>query len=190
MLEKQIADKIRKNRKRKGYTLDQLGKRIGLSKGLLSKIENCQVSPPIATLSKISCGLDIPMGTFFDSQDAIAEEKYAVTLKDNRKQVNRKEAMAEINYFSLSGFKSDKLIEPFIVKYPVIKKNPTKLYDHPGEEFLFVLKGEIEFVYGEKIIQLKPGDSIHFDPSIPHRARNAGKIKSECLIIVTDKGKQ
>ena len=189
MLEKQIADKIKKIRKRKGYTLDQLGKLTGLSKGLLSRIENYQVSPPIATMSKISYGLEVPIGIFFETEKAADEEGYSVTLKDERKQVNRREATAELNYFSLSSLPVDKLIEPFIVKYPAIDKKPTKLYDHPGEEFLFVLKGNIDFIYGKKVIRLKTGDSIHFDPSTPHRARNAGKTKSECLIIITDKEK-
>ena len=51
MLEKKIADKIHEIRKNKGLTLAQLGDATGLSKGLLSRIENNQVSPPIATLS-------------------------------------------------------------------------------------------------------------------------------------------
>lgn len=190
MLEKQIADKIKKIRKSKGYTLDHLGKLTDLSKGLLSRIENCQVSPPIATLSKISHGLEVPIGIFFDSEEITKEEGYAVTLKNERRQISRRGITAELNYYSLSGLKSDNLIEPFVINYPVTQKKPTKLYDHPGEEFLLVLKGEIDFIYGKKTIRLETGDSIHFDPSTPHRGQNAGKIESECLVIVVDKGKK
>ncbi len=186
MLEKQIADKIKKIRKDKGYTLDHLGKLTGLSKGLLSRIENYQVSPPIGTLSKISHGLDVPIGIFFDEEEENEEEKFAVTLNNQRKQVNKIEATAELNYFSLSSLRSKKTIKPFIVKYPVINKTPSKLYDHPGEEFLFVLNGKINFIYGKKTIRLDAGDAVHFDPLIPHRVRNAGKTESECLVIITD----
>lgn len=83
--------------------------------------------------------------------------------------------------------KSRHVIEPFIIHYPVIKKEPNVLFDHPGEEFLFVLKGEMELVYGKEKIRLRPGDAIHFDPSNPHRGQNAGKEESECLVIVIDK---
>lgn len=189
MLEKLIADKIRKIRKSKGYTLDQLGRRIGFSKGLLSRIENCQVSPPIGTLSKISHGLEVPIGIFFETEDQLGEEGYSVTLKDKRKQVNRMRPRAELSYYSLSGRTSKKQLEPFLVKYLVTKTKATKLYDHPGEEFLLVLKGKIDFIYGKKTIRLKAGDSIHFDPSIPHRGQNIGNTESECLIIVTDNEK-
>lgn len=186
MLEKRIADKIKQIRNRKGYTLEQLGKLTDLSKGLLSKIENCQVSPPIATLSKISHGLEVPIGIFFDTEEEMGEEGYAVTLKSDRKQINRRGATAELNYYSLSSLRSDNLIEPFIVKYPATKQQPTKLYDHPGEEFFLVLQGKVDFIYGEKTIRLETGDSIHFDPLTPHRGQNAGKTESECLVIIVD----
>ncbi len=185
MLEKKIADKIHKIRKNKGLTLAQLGDATGLSKGLLSRIENNQVSPPIATLSKIASGLEVPIGIFFEEDEA-DRKGYAVTYKNERKQVIRRGTKIGFAYYSLSSLKSRHLIEPFIVKYPVIEKEPNKLFDHFGEEFLLVLKGEMELVYGKEKIRLKTGDSIHFDPSTPHRGQNAGEKESECLVIVID----
>ncbi|MBT8351071.1 MAG: XRE family transcriptional regulator [Deltaproteobacteria bacterium] len=185
MLEKRIADKIHQIRKNKGLTLAQLGDSIGLSKGLLSRIENNQVSPPIATLSKIARGLEVPIGIFFKEDDA-KQKGYAITYRNERKQVIRRGTKTGFTYYSLTGLKSRHLIEPFIVKYPVIKKEPNKLFDHVGEEFLLVLKGEMDIVYGKEKIGLKAGDAIHFDPSTPHRGQNAGKMESECLVIILD----
>ncbi|MBT8357774.1 MAG: helix-turn-helix transcriptional regulator [Desulfobacterales bacterium] len=185
MLEKRIADKIHQIRKNKGLTLAQLGDSIGLSKGLLSRIENNQVSPPIATLSKIARGLEVPIGIFFKEDDA-KQKGYAITYRNERKQVIRRGTKTGFTYYSLTGLKSRHLIEPFIVKYPVIKKEPNKLFDHDGEEFLLVLKGEMDIVYGKEKIGLKAGDAIHFDPSTPHRGQNAGKMESECLVILLD----
>lgn len=185
MLEKKIADKIHEIRKNKGLTLAQLGDATGFSKGLLSRIENSQVSPPIATLSKIARGLEVPIGIFFE-EDEVDHEGYAVTYKNERKHVIRRGTKTGFTYYSLTNLKSRHLIEPFIVRYPVIEKEPTKLFDHPGEEFLLVLKGEMELVYGKEKIKLKAGDAIHFDPSTPHRGQNTGKGESECLVIVID----
>jgi len=185
MLEKKIADKIHEIRKNKGLTLAQLGNATGFSKGLLSRIENNQVSPPIATLSKIARGLEVPIGIFFE-EDEVDHEGYAVTYKNERKHVIRRGTKTGFTYHSLTSLKSRHLIEPFIVRYPVIEKEPTKLFDHPGEEFLLVLKGEMELVYGKEKIRLKAGDAIHFDPATPHRGQNTGKQESECLVIVID----
>ena len=185
MLEKKIADKIHEIRKNKGLTLAQLGDATGLSKGLLSRIENNQVSPPIATLSKIAHGLEVPIGIFFE-EDETDHKGYTVTYKNERKQVIRRGTKIGFIYYSLSSLKTRHLIEPFIIRYPVIEKEPIKLFDHFGEEFLFVLKGKMDFVYGKEKIRLKAGDAIHFDPSTPHRGQNVGKEESECLVIVID----
>jgi len=185
MLEKKIADKIHEIRKNKGLTLAQLGDATGLSKGLLSRIENNQVSPPIATLSKIASGLEVPIGIFFE-EDQTDHKGYTVTYKNERKQVIRRGTKIGFIYYSLSSLKTRHLIEPFIIRYPVIGKEPIKLFDHFGEEFLFVLKGKMDLVYGKEKIRLKAGDAIHFDPSTPHRGQNVGKEESECLVIVID----
>lgn len=183
MIEKKIADKVREIRKNKGLTLAQLSEEIGLSRGLLSRIENNQVSPPIATLSKIAQGLDVHIGIFFEEDDS-DHEKYAVTHKNNRKQITRAGTKIGFTYYSLTQLKSHHAIDPFIVRYPVIKREPKALFDHPGEEFLFVLNGEIELVYGKEKIRLGAGDAIHFDPSTPHRGQNIADEESECLVIV------
>ncbi len=183
MLEKKIADKIREIRNNKGLTLARLSDETGLSKGLLSRIENNQVSPPIATLSKIAQGLDVHIGIFFEESGS-DQEKYTVTRKDKRKQIARAGTRIGFSYYSLTQLKSRHAIDPFIVRYPVIEKEPSVLFDHPGEEFLLVLKGEIELVYGKEKIRLGTGDAIHFDPSTPHRGQNIGEEESECLVIV------
>ena len=131
MLEKKISDKIQQTRKNKGLTLAQLSEEVGLSKGLLSRIENNQVSPPIATLSKIARGLEVPISIFFEEDESV-QEGYAVTHSNDQKQVVRRGTKIGFTYFSLTGLKSQHLIEPFIVKYPVIAKEPKVLFAIPG----------------------------------------------------------
>ncbi|MBW2592391.1 MAG: cupin domain-containing protein [Deltaproteobacteria bacterium] len=186
MLEKKIADKIRRIRNSQGLTLAKFGEKIGLSKGLLSRIENNQVSPPIATLSRIAKGLEVPISIFFDEKED-RHERYARTLKTQRRQVIRRGTKTGFTYYSLSSLQVRHLIEPFIVQYPVIKKEPARLFDHPGEEFLFVLKGEMELVYDKERIPLKEGDAIHFDSSVPHRGQNTGWQVSECLVVIINR---
>ncbi|MBN2033076.1 MAG: helix-turn-helix transcriptional regulator [Deltaproteobacteria bacterium] len=186
MLEKIIADKIRQIRKNRGLTLDQLGKETGLSKALLSRIENNRVSPPIGTLFRISQGLGVPIGFFF-ADEGSKQKGFSVIRKNERKQVVRKGTKIGFTYHLLTGLNSPHLIEPFIVKYPLIAKEPAVLFDHPGEEFLFVLKGKLALIHGKERIPLNTGDAIHFDPSIPHRGQNMGNQESECLVIVVEK---
>lgn len=186
MLEKKIADKIREIRKSKGLTLAQFGEMVGLSKGLLSRIENNQVSPPIGTLSKISQGLEVPIATFFENAEE-DNKRYTVTKVNERRQVVRHGTKIGFTYYSLKHMTPPYAMEAFIMQTPPHKNEPKLLFDHPGEELLLVLKGEMEFVYGKEKIKLNAGDAIHFDPSEPHRAQCVGKQDGECLVIVIGK---
>ncbi len=183
MLEKMIADKIRQIRKSKSLTLAQFGEIVGLSKGLLSRIENNQVSPPIGTLSKISQGLEVPIAIFFENVEE-DNKRYTVTKVNERRQVVRYGTKIGFTYYSIKSMKRPCAMQAFIMQTPPYKKQPKLLFDHPGEELVFVLKGEMELVYGKEKIKLNAGDAIHFDPSEPHRAQCVGKEDGECLVVV------
>lgn len=183
MIEKQIADGMRKIRKSKGLTLKQLGQKIGISPGMLSRLENNQSSPPIATLAKIAQGLEVPISIFFEVNGETTDQKYIVTRNDQRRQVVRRGRIGFI-YYAFNTAKDLHLIEAFIMEHPPIKKKIKVLFDHPGEELILVLRGSIELIYGHETIRLAVGDAIHFDPSIPHRAQNVGKDAAECLVVI------
>ncbi|MDP2862093.1 MAG: XRE family transcriptional regulator [Desulfobacterales bacterium] len=184
MIERQIAERIRQIRKTKGMTLEQLGRKIGISRGMLSRLETNRSSPPIATLAKIAQGLEVPISLFFEESGSTTEQKYTVTRSNKRRQVVRRGSDIGFTYYAFKKPQLLYLIEAFIMKHPPVKKKIKALFDHPGEEFILVLKGAIELVYGEEIIRLDTGDAIHFDPSIPHRAQNAGNIEAECIVVV------
>ncbi len=186
VIEQRIAAKIKKFREAKGLTLAELGQRIGLSKSMLSRIENNQSSPPIATLSKIAQGLGVPIAVFFEDEQEKPKE-YAVTRKDQRRQIVRPGTKIGFSYFSLSGMKTPHIIDAFVIRHPPVKKEPKMLFDHPGEELIFVLKGQVELVLGDTKIRLEPGDAVHFDSSQPHRAQTVGDEESECLAIIVGK---
>jgi transcriptional regulator with XRE-family HTH domain len=184
MLEKMIATKIRQIRQDQGLTLAQLGAKAGLSKGLLSRIESNQSSPPIATLSKIAQGLGVPIGVFFEDETE-PPHRYFVTRRTERRQLVKPGTKIGFSYFSLSNRKPPFVMDAFVLHHAPFKKEPRLLFDHPGEEFLLVLKGEMELVYGQEKIRLNPGDAIHFDPSVPHRAQNVGQTEEgECLVVI------
>ena len=132
MLEKKIADKIRQIRKSKGLTLAQFGEIVGLSKGLLCRIENNQVSPPIGTLSKISQGLEVPIATFFEEAEE-KQKRFTVTKKNERKQVVRHGTKIGFTYYSLKHMKPPYAMHGFIMKTPRYKYEPIVLFAGPGE---------------------------------------------------------
>ncbi len=190
MIEKQIAEKIREIRKSKGLTLEQLGAKACLSRGMLSRLENNQSTPPIATLAKIAQALEVPISIFFTEDGPEEDRKFAVTQKDQRRAVVRRGTQIGFTYYAFNAPKGLPLVEAFIIKHPSIEKKPRVLFDHPGEEFLLVLHGTIDLIYGRETIHLTEGDAVHFDPSTPHRVQNAGQGEAECLVVVAGENRR
>jgi len=180
-----IGNKIRDLRKKAGFVLQDLSDRTGLSKPLLSQIEKEVVSPPIATLLKISKALDVNIGFFF--QDNTPEEKVVLVRRDESKVIDSRYFGREDSgyyYEALAYKKSKKYMEPFLVEFK--KKNLDQLsyFSHDGEEFIYLLEGTLEFRTEDQQYILQPGDSLYFESSTPHAYRAMGRKNARALTVV------
>jgi transcriptional regulator with XRE-family HTH domain len=181
-----LGQKIKNLRQRRGMSLQQVAEKASLSEPLLSQIEGEVVAPPVATLLKISKGLGVNIGYFFQDQET---EKHAVVVPQNeRKKVFRRihEDPSKVGYYyeSLAYPKAEKHMEPFHVTFEVKKKEDLLFFTHRGEEFIYVLDGQLEFNYENETYSLGAGDSLYFDSSIPHAFRAVGKNNATALDVI------
>jgi len=180
-----IGKKIRELRKKAGLVLQDLSNRTGLSKPLLSQIEKEVVSPPIATLLKISRALDINIGFFFQNHDP--EERVVLVRKDESKVIDsRYFGREESGYYyeALAYKKSKKYMEPFLVEFKRKKAEKLSYFSHEGEEFIYLLEGTLEFRTENQQYILRPGDSLYFESSIPHAYRALERKNAKALTVV------
>ena len=182
-----VGEKIRHMRSNKGLSLQQLAEKTGLSKPLISQIENEQVSPPISTLLKIANSLDTDISFFF--QDQVREVKTAVVRSNERvisprRQVQGK-AKLGYTYEALAASKPFKSMEPFLVTFEVKDPDEVIQFSHEGEEFAFVLEGQLEFSSEGETIVLSPGDSLYFDSDQLHGFRALGDKPAKALVTVS-----
>jgi transcriptional regulator with XRE-family HTH domain len=181
-----LGQKVKNLRQRKGLSLQQVAEKASLSEPLLSQIEGDVVAPPVATLLKISKALGVNIGYFFQDQET---EKHAViVLKNERKKIFRRihEDPSKVGYYyeSLGYPKAEKHMEPFHVTFEVKKKEDLIFFNHPGEEFIYILDGQLEFNYENETYSLGPGDSLYFDSSIPHAFRAVGKKNATAIDVI------
>ena len=171
-----LGGQIRQLRNRKRLTLQDVSDRTGLSKPLLSQIENSVTAPPIATLLKISRALGVYIGHFF--QETSEENRISLVRRSSRLQIRRHGERTGDNigyrYETLAHPIADKHMEPFIVDIESRKEDDLVYFQHQGEEFLFVVEGAVEFRGKNKVLKLDDGDSLYFDSSIPHALRGIG----------------
>jgi quercetin dioxygenase-like cupin family protein len=166
--------------------LQQVAGSAGLSEPLLAQIEGEVVAPPVATLLKISRALSVNIGYFFQEQDV--ERRAVVVPRNERKKVFRRihEDPSKVGYYyeSLAYPKADKHMEPFHVTFEVKNKEDLIFFNHKGEEFIYVLEGQLEFSYENETLALGPGDSLYFDASLPHAFRAVGKKPATAIDVI------
>ena len=181
-----IGSKIKQLRKARKLTLQDVARETGFSPALISQIENNNVSPPIATLSKIARFFDVKMGHFFEEDEG--ESRFEVVRRGERRVVSRVISKAGTGhgytYEALSFRKRNKKMEPFVLTLSERAGEET-LYNHEGEEFLLILKGRAEVLLDEERLILEEGDAIYFDSAMKHRLLSCDGGEVQVLAVVT-----
>ena len=183
-----IGQKIRKLRKEERLTLQDLSDLSGLSKPLLSQIENDQVIPPIATLLKIAKGLKVGIHFFFEEEGD--RQKFVLLRSSDLRSSRRRsgnDSPQNYLYHSLAPGMRHKSMEPFLVEFEAGDWDDSLLYRHEGEELIYLLEGELEFHYGQEIMVLKTGDSIYYDSSEAHGYISLGSKKAQAVAVLYSK---
>lgn len=183
MDEKVISQNIRKIRLERQLSVEQLAKMSGLTKGYMSKIENSPKAPPFSTLIKIATALntDVSILVSIDSETTAQDIPLCIVRANERKEgISRDGTLYGYQYEALAYKKLGKNMEPYIITPAFDEK---KVFSHEGEEFMFVIEGTHEFIYGNKRYVLEAGDSIYFDSSIPHTGRSIGEKPAKVLVV-------
>jgi transcriptional regulator with XRE-family HTH domain/mannose-6-phosphate isomerase-like protein (cupin superfamily) len=165
-LESVIGWRVRSRAREIGLTSAQLAKRVGLSRAMISKIENAQVSPSLATVSRLAEALEIPITSLFQGLDEERDALY--TRAGGGPELGRPGTKSGHRYQLLGSMRGPaKRMEPMLVTLSS-ESEIFPLYQHPGTEFLYMLEGEMEYGYAGASYELRPGDSLQFDGEVAH----------------------
>jgi transcriptional regulator with XRE-family HTH domain len=181
--EESLSDRIRMVREMRGLTIKDLSSRTGIDAETLIRIESGKVVPALGQLVKLGKALDMKMGYFISPG---IDEPLTVVRKHERRSVSRygeaKSVLYGYSYESLAPDKANRLMEPFIVSLV-----PTQIQEfstHAGQEFIYVLEGEIKVRVGDRADSLKPGDAVYYDSNQPHSVRCAGTTPAKVLAVL------
>jgi quercetin dioxygenase-like cupin family protein/DNA-binding XRE family transcriptional regulator len=177
--EKTIGASIRRLRTERGLSLTDAAKSASLTKSALSKIETGQISAPISTMLRIADALKVPLAEFFS--EGRAQRNFALTRKGAGTPIVRDGTQFGYAYEALALAMPNKRAEPFLLT--IAPGDPKGHFQHDGQEFIYMLSGKLEFSVGEETMVLEPGDSIYFDPNLPHSSRAVGKSPAKYLCV-------
>lgn len=166
-----IGPKVRSLRKQAGLSLQQLAELSDVSAAAIHKIEQSGMVPTITTLLKVAGALGKPVAYFVDEQEASSEPTVHTPDGEHRPiytshtGIDLAGITGTYDQFNIAGARAT--VEPGA-------SSGAKMLEHPGEELVYVLEGELEFVVGGKPFLLGAYDALHFRTVQPHSWRNPG----------------
>jgi len=173
-----IGPKVRALRKQAGLSLQQLAEVANVSAAAIHKIEQSGMVPTITTLLKVAGALGRPVGYFVD-EEAAGADPTVHTLDGEHRPIytsHRGIDLAGISgtygVFNIAGARAT--VEPGA-------SSGERMLEHPGEELVYVLDGELEFVVNERTFLLGPCNALHFRSVQEHSWRNPGTVAAVAL---------
>lgn len=174
-----INRKIKELRLDRGYTLEELAKAAGLTKGYLSRMERARKAPPFSTLESIAVALNQDLAYFLKKTETENTSKN-IDLMRQAEHAPMITSIAGYSYRQLAKDYQRKYMTPFIMH---IGKGATKYFKHDGEEFVYVLAGSVALEYEGRTFKLGEGDGFYLDSRIKHRFKNNGKVEARLLAV-------
>jgi len=179
MAEIHVARRLAALRTESNLTLRELAERTGLSDAYLNRVERQKTPINIANLEKVAAAFGVPLPNFFEA-DAL-HQPVVITRAGSGRKVRfrgRKGFRCEL----LAHLKKGKLMEPLLVDL-ASAQHDVPLQSHPGQEFNYVVEGRCVFLFGKERMELKTGDAVYFDASVPHVCRALGDGPSRILAV-------
>lgn len=173
-----IYERIRSLRANTNMTLKELSEKSGLSISFLSQVERGNSSLAITSLQKIADVFNVSMSSFFES--TVSNSFFTPVAGRKSFQIERSNSV----FARLGGDFSGKVLEPIhIILAPRQEKDV--VFNHPGEEFYYILKGSVLMTIGEKEYEMNEGDTIHFPSMLDHTWSNPTEESVHMIAVLT-----
>jgi len=183
-----VGSKIKGLRETKNLSVEEVAESTGLSVDQIKSIENDQNLPSLGPLIKIARALGVRLGTFMDDNDSLGPVVTRAADRERDSSISfsngATDARKHMEYHPLAQQKAGRHMEPFIIDINPAESLEYKLSAHEGEEFIYVMEGEIELVYGKEKFLLQQGDTIYYDSIVKHHLHGAEGKSAKILALV------
>ncbi len=173
-----VGSRLRVLREERGVSMRALARRSGLSANALSMIERGLTSPSVSTLHKLANALEVPITAFFRLEPP--RSKIVFRKASERVRAPFMRGLWE----GLGGEAFIGRIEPFMLTLESGGSSGPHGMLHTGHEFVFCLRGQLEYNVDNQSYLLESGDSLIFAAHLNHRWRNPGKMVTNAIIVL------
>lgn len=170
---KSVGKRITLSRDERGISVQELAELAGCSEEYLQWVEDSQVEPPVALLIRLAKSMKLEPSTFLTPDDP-----------RNKRLDEEAKRTGTYSYQTLTPSEPDKHLMAFLVKIPPRTEHEGVGYLHEGEEFVYVLSGEVEITVEQEKTVLKEKESLRFNSAFDHHLSNPRNEEAELLITL------
>lgn len=178
-LNRRVCRRMREMRKKRGWTLEQLASRCGVSRSMLSQIERGGANPTLGVAFRIAQAFGLSLGDLVD--DPASRARIEVIRADDARSLFREDEQVRIRTLSPLNLEKD------VEFYELLLKPGGVLASEPHfagtREFLTIEKGSARLATGDQTRELGPGDSAHYPADLPHRIENTARGETLAFLV-------
>lgn len=174
-----VGTRLKELREQRNISMRSLATKSGLSANALSMIERGKTSPSVSTLYKLADALGISITAFFGTG---TDKQQVIFLKsDERTRIPFARGVFE----GLGGERFVGRVEPFMLTLESGASSGIHTMTHTGHEFVFCLRGELEYTVEKNVYRMSPGDCLLFAAQLRHKWKNPGKTVTNALVVLS-----
>ncbi|MGD9364579.1 MAG: FAD-binding protein [Desulfobacteraceae bacterium] len=167
---------VRRLRQARNWSAEELARKTGQTPDFIIQVESDQMSPPVGFIMRMAQSMEVDPSTFLSKEEQ-------ETIRDRRAQAYHQRTQ-NYSYTTLTPDAENSHLRAFMVTIEPHLAHKPVAYKHEGEEFIFVMSGDLEFTLGSKVHKLKAGESIHFNSDVPHKLKSISNEPTKCLVVL------
>ena len=178
----QISNKLKSIRKEKNLTLQDIADRAGVTKGLISQIENSRTIPSLLVLIQIVKALEVGLDEFFNDLSFYGNEGKLLVQRKEDYQKFEKEPASGYEYFRIFT----KKVNQSTIDIVLLEIQPGASRDFvqtDAFEYKYIISGSVRYIFRDQEIELREGDSMLFDGRMEHNPVNTGNSPARMLVV-------
>ena len=177
-----VGDTLAALRQRQSLSLDELSRKAGVSKSMLSQIERAQANPTVAVVWRLANALGVPLGDLLGGAPQPAEPAIALVPVHATPSLRNPDGSSELRI--LGPIELAGQFEWYALSLQVGGALDSQAHEDGTREHLTVLSGVVEVAAGDKKQRLKPGETARYAVDRPHAIRNVGKAAASAWMVV------
>ena len=186
-LERYIGAVLRQTRIKQDLTIADVAERAGLSRGMVSKIENGQVATSLDSLARLTDVLGLTLSQLFRDYDSPEGGAQHIKAGDGLEVVRRGTKQGHTYHLLAYNRGYQRNFEPFLISMDD-QSEAFPTFQHEGMQFIHMLEGLIDYRHGQHVYRLEVGDSFTFDAQVPHGPEHLVEVPIRFLAITIFSG--